>query len=94
MEEMKGFVIEKTPEHTRQYADAMIEIANELNITVFNVFELTSKEEHFDKAFIDGLHFSAYGGNLISQLIKDEVEKRVEKFRGLSLENFPTYSGY
>lgn len=57
----------------------MIDISTKLEITVLNSFELTSKKENFEKAFIDGIHFCPHGSELIFKLIKDEILKRVEK---------------
>ena len=83
--------IEKTPEQTREYADAVIDVGRQYEIKTFDVFELTSREEHREKAFYDGLHFSKYGADLLYDLIKDDVERLVAEHRGTDRENFPTY---
>ena len=83
--------VEKTPEQTRKYADAMIEVGKQFNVKVFDMFELTSREEHVQKAFVDGLHFSKYGADLLFDLISDDVNQLVQKHRQTSRENFPTH---
>ena len=83
--------IEKTPEHTRKYAEAMIEVGHRFGIKAFDAFELTDRDEHRDKAFGDGLHFSKYGADLLYDLIKSDVDQLVEKYRGTNRMNFPTY---
>ena len=85
------FVIEKTPEHTRKYADAMIDVGKQFDIKTFDMFELTSREEHLSKAFVDGLHFSDYGAKLLCDLIRADVERLVEQHRGTNRQNFPTH---
>ena len=87
----KDSIVEKTPEHTKKYVDTMLDVAGQLNIKCFDSFELTSKVEHYSKAFIDGLHLSKYGGDLFYELIKDDVEQCVQKFRNTDLQNMPTY---
>ena len=84
--------IMKTPEHTRKYADAMIVVGKQFDVKVFDVFELTSREEHRSKAFVDGLHFSNYGADLLYDLIRNDVDQLVAKHRDTNRENFPTYS--
>lgn len=84
--------LRKTPEKTRKYADAMIEVGKQLNVKVFDMFELTSREEHMQKAFIDGLHFSNYGADLLYDLISNDVDQLVQKHRQTARENFPTYA--
>jgi len=90
--EMQGLSITKTPEHTKKYVDAMVSAGNEMKIKVFDTFELTSRPENMRTAFIDGLHFSVHGANLVYDLIKDDVEQLVRQYRSSDLENFPTYN--
>ena len=86
-----AITIEKTPEHTRKYADVVIDIGKQLGIKALDVFELTSQAEHRHKAFVDGLHFSEYGASLLFDLIKSDVAQMVDKHRQTNRENFPTY---
>ena len=85
----KDSIVEKTPEHTKKYVDTMLDVAEQMNIKCFDAFELTSKVEHYSKAFFDGLHLSKYGGDLFYELIKDDVERCVRMFRNTDLENMP-----
>lgn len=86
-----NITLEKTPEHTRKYVDATLEVGKQLDIKTFDLFELTSREEHFNRTFVDGVHFTKYGADLMFEFIKDDVEQLVEKQRQTKRENFPTF---
>ena len=81
------FLIEKTPEHTRKYADATIDVGKQFDIMTFDMFELTSREEHLSKAFVDRLYFSDYGAQLLDDLIQADVERLVAQHRGTNQQN-------
>lgn len=91
MRESRDLMVEKTPEHTKLYVETMLEIGNEFNVKTFDLFEITKNPANFDRAFVDGLHFSNYGANLIYNLIQNAVQECVRKFRNTDYENFPNF---
>lgn len=87
----KNVETENSPERMREYVDAMIDVGKQFGIKTFDLFELTTRDEHTGRWTVDGLHLSDYGAKLLYELIRADVERLVEQHRGTNLPNLPTY---
>ncbi|KAJ6637492.1 Isoamyl acetate-hydrolyzing esterase 1 like, partial [Pseudolycoriella hygida] len=72
----------RSEEQQKIYAKAMMELGQRLCLSVVDTYSAFEADGRGHTLFVDGLHFSGRGSDLLYQLVVKEIEKRVLAFRG------------
>lgn len=85
----------KNDQQVKEYAQTCQVVANSLSVTCLNLYDIFSNHPNSESLFMDGLHFSSLGAQLLYDHLIPLVVQKVEHFAGQPLEKlikFPIWS--
>ena len=77
--ERGGDTTDRSSVNTQRYAQAVLEVGQELNITTVDLYGELIKKDNLEEYLSDGLHFSAGANKVLSELIIPVLEEKLKE---------------